>query len=203
MFTNYGSPVNANFLTRFRTGEMPVGVGNFAFYVQLLTAAPELVGRWAIAPLPGVAKEDGVVDRSSGNLAVECDIVLAQSDKPQAAWEFLDWWTSAETQSRYARELEARIGVEARWNSANLEVFQSLDWDADDLAVVEEQLEWATETPVVLGGYYTTRYVNNAFNSVVVSGSKTVRDALEDAVKEINRELKMKQEEYGVFIDET
>lgn len=203
MFTNYGSPVSANFLTRFRTGEMPIGIGNFSFYVQLLTAAPELVGRWGMACLPGVKKENGEIDRSSGGLAAECDILLAQSSKQQAAWEFLDWWTRADTQRDYARELEARIGIEARWNSANLEVFQTLDWEREDLAVLQEQWKWATETPVVLGGYYTTRYINNAFNSVVVSGDKTVRDALEDAVKEINRELKMKQEEYGVFVDET
>ena len=82
------------------------------------------------------------------------------------------------------------------------QVFQSLDWEEGDLAVLGEQLKWATETPVGLGCYYTTRYVNNAFNSVVVSGKMTVRDALENAVKEINRELKMKQEEYGVFVDE-
>ncbi len=202
MFTNYGSPFNANFLTRFRTGEMPVGIGNFAFYVQLSTAAPELAGRWAMAPLPGMKKENGEIDRSSGGLAAECDILLAQSDKQDAAFQFLEWWSRSDTQRKYAQELEAMIGVEARWNSANLEVFQSLDWDAGDLEVLDEQWKWATETPVVLGGYYTTRYVNNAFNSVVVSGNKTPRDALEDAVKEINRELKMKQEEYGVFVDE-
>lgn len=202
MFTNYGSPFNANFLTRFRTGEMPIGIGNFAFYVQLSTAAPELAGRWAMAPLPGVKKENGEIDRSSGGLAAECDILLAQSGKQEAAWRFLEWWSRTDTQRKYAQELEAMIGVEARWNSANVEVFQSLDWNAGDLKVLEEQWKWATETPVVLGGYYTTRYVNNAFNSVVVSGNKTPRDALEDAVKEINRELRMKQEEYGVFVDE-
>ncbi len=202
MFTNYGSPVNANFLTRFRTGEMPIGIGNFALYLQLSTAAPELVGRWGMALLPGVVQSDGTINRSSGSLAGECDILLAQSGKQDAAWEFLEWWSRDETQREYARELESLIGVEARWNSANLQVFQSLDWEEEDLAVLGEQWKWATETPVVLGGYYTTRYVNNAFNSVVVSGKMTVRDALENAVKEINRELKMKQEEYGVFVDE-
>lgn len=202
MFTNYGSPVNANFLTRFRTGEMPIGIGNFALYLQLSTAAPELVGRWGMALLPGVVQSDGTINRSSGSLAGECDILLAQSEKQDAAWEFLEWWSRDDTQREYARELESLIGVEARWNSANLNVFQSLDWEEEDLAVLGEQWKWATETPVVLGGYYTTRYVNNAFNSVVVSGKMTVRDALENAVKEINRELKMKQEEYGVFVDE-
>lgn len=200
MFTNYGSPVSANFLTRFRTGEMPVGIGSFQFYIQLCTAAPELVGNWEIAPLPGTVKENGSVDRSTGGLASECDIILAKnSKKAAAAWEFLKWWSDTDTQITYADELESLIGVEARWNSANAEAFSSLDWSVNDRKVIEEMWQWAAETPVVLGGYYTTRYINNAFNSVVVSGNLSVRDALEEAVEAIDRELKSKQAEYGVM----
>lgn len=200
MFTHYGVPVNANLLARFRTGEMPIGIGAFAFYIQLQTAAPELVGSWEIAPLPGTLKQDGTVDRSTGGLAAECDIILTKdSSKKQAAWEFLKWWTSDETQITYAAELESTIGVEARWNSANSEAFSALDWSVNDRAVIEEMWNWATEIPVVLGGYYTTRYIGNAFNSVVVSGNLTVRDALEEAVEAINKELETKQIEYGVI----
>lgn len=202
MFTNYSAPVSANFFNRFRTGEMPIGVGNYTLYIQLCTAAPELVGRWGIAPLPGIRQDDGSINRASGGLASECDIILDQTDSPEESWEFLNWWSSKETQIKYARELEALVGVEARWNTANIEAFLSLDWNRQDLSVFQEQWKWATEMPVVLGGYFTNRYINNAFNSVVVVGNKTPRDALEDAVKEINRELRTKQEEYGVFQNE-
>lgn len=200
MFTHYGSPVSANLLTRFRTGEMPIGIGSFSFYIQLCTAAPELIGNWEIAPLPGTEKSDGSIDRSTGGLAAECDIILTKnSEKQTAAWEFLKWWTDDDTQITYAGELESSIGVEARWNSANINAFSSLDWSVNDRAVIEEMWDWATETPVVLGGYYTSRYINNAFNSVVVSGNLTVRDALEEAVESINKELQTKQIEYGVI----
>ncbi len=198
LFTNYGSPASANFLTRFRTGEMPLGVGSFSFYIQLCTAAPELLGNWGIAPLPGIW-EDGQINRSSGGLAAEADMILAKDEeKKSAAWEFLKWWSSTETQVTYSRELESSIGIEARWNSANREAFLALDWSKGDVEVIEEMWTWATETPVLLGSYYTTRYINNAFNSVVISGNLTVRDALEEAVEAINRELKSKQIEYGV-----
>lgn len=49
----------------------------------------------------------------------------------------------------------------------------------------------------MLGGYYTTRHLTNAWNKVVINGV-LLRDALEEAVEAINKELKMKQEEYGV-----
>jgi hypothetical protein len=43
---------------------MPVGITDFAGYMQFLSAAPELNGRWELAPIPGRLKEDGTIDRS-------------------------------------------------------------------------------------------------------------------------------------------
>lgn len=203
MFTQYGMDVNANFFNRFRTGELPMGLGNYTLYLQLLTSAPELVGKWSIAPVPGI-EQDGEINRSVGGIAGECDIIIKQPDTTDysSAWEFLKWWTSDEIQRSYATHIESLIGVESRWNTANSNVFLSLDWSASHVEVFKEMWNWSRETPVVLGSYYTSRYITNAFTNVVVSGATSPRDALEDAVKAINRELKVKQEEYGVIADE-
>lgn len=205
MFTHFGSPVSANFFNRFRTGEMPMGIGNYSLYIQLSTSAPELEGIWGIAPIPGRVTADGTVDSSWSGIAAECDMIIAGNNdrkKHELSWEFLKWWMSYETQLSYAREIEALVGVEARWNTANVKAFLSLDWGREDIEVFESLWTTAKETPVVLGGYYTSRYLTNAFTDVVVSGSKTSYEALEDAVKEINRELKAKQIEYGVKSDD-
>jgi ABC-type glycerol-3-phosphate transport system substrate-binding protein len=198
VFTNYGVPVVANFYNRFRQGIMPMGIGGFGQYMQLSVAAPELTGRWGIAPLPGTKRADGTIDRSNGALAGQCDIILKQSQKQQESWEFLKWWTSEPIQTQFARELEAVIGAEARWNTANIDSFTKLAWKPEDLKVIKEQWKWAKEIPVVLGGYFTSRYLTNAWNSVVINGEDE-RDSLEKGVKEINRELRTKQEEYGIF----
>jgi ABC-type glycerol-3-phosphate transport system substrate-binding protein len=196
LFTNYGIPQKANFYQRMRSGIMPIGVGNFALYMQLSVAAPELAGKWGIAPLPGVLREDGVVDRTAGAITGQGDVIMKQSESPEDSWEFLKWWSSADVQTRFASEVEALMGAEARWNTANKEAFLSLSWNLEDIEVLQEQWKWAQETPVVLGGYFTARHLTNAWTTVVVSGGET-RDALEQAVKDINRELRMKQEEYG------
>ncbi|WP_054707421.1 extracellular solute-binding protein [Bacillus sp. JCM 19041] len=61
--TIYSTPLQVpNFYNHFRYGSLPVGVGNFATYVQLTAAAQELTG-WDIALHPGVAQEDGSVSR--------------------------------------------------------------------------------------------------------------------------------------------
>ncbi|MDI6618571.1 MAG: extracellular solute-binding protein [Clostridiales bacterium] len=197
LYTNYAIPIVANFYNRFRTGEMPMGIGNYGLYLQLSVAAPELAGRWGIALLPGIKKADGTIDRSNGGLAGQCDMIMKQSKHPEESWKFLDWWTSNTVQTRFAREIEATIGTEARWNTANMEAFENLSWNKEDIEVIEEQLKWAKETPNVLGGYFTGRHINNAWNRIVING-EPVRDSIEQAVEDINREMKMKQEEYGV-----
>ena len=50
----------------------------------------------------------------------------------------------------------------------------------------------------MLGGYYTGRHLTNAWTRCVESG-EDFRDSLEEAVEEINIELRRKQIEYGIF----
>ncbi len=200
LYTSYGCPTQADFYNRMRSGEIPIGIGNFSVYMKLSVAAPELAGKWGIAPLPGVLREDGTIDRSAGGLTGQGDIILSGTDKLESSWEFLKWWSSESVQTDFAREVEALQGAAARWNTANLAAFENLSWKEEDLNVLKEQWAWAKEKPNVLGGYFTDRYITNAWTTTVISGGDA-RDALEEAVKAINRELKMKQEEYGIFVE--
>ena len=197
LFTHYAVPVSANFFNRFRTGTMPLGFGDHSLYILLSTAAPELAGNWGIAPIPGRVNAQGEIDRSNGGLSGECDIILNGSAHKEAAWDYLKWWTDAAVQGDFARELEALIGIEARWNTANVQAFTDLPWNKQDLGIIESQWRWVREAPVVLGSYYTGRYLNNAWNSTVI-GNMNAKDALDIAVEEINKEMRMKQEEYRV-----
>jgi ABC-type glycerol-3-phosphate transport system substrate-binding protein len=209
LYTGYGLPVVANFYNRMRTGEMPIGVGSYGTYMTLSVAAPELAGRWGIAEFPGHRKPDGTIDRTVGGIAQQADLILAQTEHPAESWQFLKWWSSAPVQERFGKELEALVGSEARWNTANIEAFGRLPWRKEDLEVIVASWKWARDMPVVLGGYFTGRHIVNAWNRVVMAEKSAVvsrsarssvllRDSLEQAVKDINRELRMKQEEYGV-----
>lgn len=198
LYTSYGLPEVASFYNRMRTGEIPIGIGSYGIYMQLSVAAPELAGRWGIALMPGHQRDDGTIDRTTGRIAQQADVILKQSDRQEEAWEFLKWWTSVDVQEQFGKELEALIGSEARWNTANVEAFTRLPWKRDHIEVIQESWNWTREIPVVLGGYFTSRHIVNAWTRVVLGGD-SVRDSLELAVKEINRELRMKQEEYGVL----
>ena len=203
LYVSYGIPVAANFYNRIRTGDAPIGLAGYNQYVQMTTAAPELYGRWDIAPIPGTRKEDGTIDRSNANLLGQTSVIMSQTDHPKESWEFLKWWSSDGIQTRFGRELEALLGVEARWNSANIRSFASMAWNRDHLKIITDAQSQAKEQPIVLGGYFTSRHINNAFNRVVVSASTDARDSLEKAVKDIDKELKSKQEEYGFRLEES
>jgi len=197
LYTSYGIPIVANFFNRMRTGEVPIGVGGYNNYVMLSVAAPELVGKWGVAFIPGRKNTDGTINRKTGSIEGSATVIMEQSTKKEEAWEFLKWWTSKEVQIRFGMELEALLGAEARWNTANRDAFTELPWKREDLKIIMEQLDTSIAQPVILGGYFTSRHISNAWNSVVL-GDMNVRDALEKAVKEINKELKAKREEYGL-----
>ena len=196
-YSQYEVDEESNLFTRMRSGATPLGIGGYTEYIQFLTTAPELYGRWGIALVPGTESEDGTIIRDTGSISNTANMILSQSDKQEEAWEFLKWWMSEETQVKFGRQLEAVIGESARWNTANVDAFFGLPWNTEDKAVIQEQLESAREQYIVPGGYFTSRHLINAWNKVVINGDKP-RDALEEAVKDINKELDAKLNEFGL-----
>lgn len=196
LFTNYKVQKQADFYNRFRSGEMPIGVADYSTYILLSTAAPELTGWWGMKPMPGIEQEDGQINRATGGLA-QTGIIFKSSDMKEEAWELLKWWTSADVQERFGSELESLLGVEARWNTANIEALKRLPWQQSDIDAIMEQWEWFREREVVLGGYYTTRHIANMWNEIVLNGA-IPRESVESGVREINKELRKKREEFGL-----
>jgi len=192
LYTDNGLPISTDFYSRFRTGEMPVGIENHNAYLQFSYASPEISGNWKIAPVPGHRRADGTVDRTNSGLSIDCAVILKGSELEDIAWEFLKWWTSTEIQTSYALRVEGQLGPQARWMSSNTKSYWALPWDIDEKNAILSAWEWAKETPVVRGGYYTNRHLVNAINRAVVENISP-RTALEEAVEQINKELVRKQ----------
>lgn len=192
LYTVQGVPIMANFYNRFRTGSMPMGIGGYGEYMTIVSAAPELSGKVGMAPMPGHIV-NGETDRSAGGYADTAAVVFKSSEHKEQAVSFLDWWMQEDTQVQYGKSLEAIVGTESRWNSANVEAFFEMSWSDAEKEVIQESFRWAREMPVVLGGYYTTRHITNAWNRTVIS-KVDARDSLEEAVLDINRELRMRRE---------
>lgn len=196
LYTNYSFPLSYNFLNRFRTGEMPIGISGPGFYNEIAVAAPEIDGLWDIAQIPGTYREDGTIDRTAVSSASGA-MIMASSDRKSDTWEFIKWWTSAEVQQEFAEEIEGLLGPSGRYSSANTEAFKVSSWPKACKEIFSKQMNELTAVENVPGSYFLSRNITNAFRAVVYK-SVDPTDALYDYTYKINQELTQKRKEFGL-----
>lgn len=197
LYTKYAVPCTTNFYNRFRTGELPIGIGTFSDYMSLTVGAGNLSGKWGIAPVPGVKREDGSISHATSGSVTSSAVMMTACEEQEAGWAFLKWWLSAQTQAAFAQEVETRIGTGSRVATANNVAFQQPSWPAEHLEVLLGTRENAIENPGVLGGYYVARYITNAWNAVITDADQAIiRDEFEHAIEMIQIEMDNKQAEY-------
>src|SRR5690606_16800531 len=130
-YTDYRLEREFDFANRFRTGEMPIGIADYTVYNQLTVFAPEIRRLWGFAPIPGTVQPDGTINNQvpSGGSAV---MMLESAEDKEAAWQFMKWWTSDDTQAKFGREMEGLMGAAARYPTANINALDSLPWPVAD-----------------------------------------------------------------------
>lgn len=195
-FSDYGFQLSASFINRFRTGEMPIGLSYYTEYNTLSVFAPEINGLWDFAPMIGHKDENGNINNTSIS-STSAIIMFEDAELKDACWEYMKWWTDADTQITYARLLEGLLGPSARYNVSNIEAFSQLPWSRKEFNILSEAMKNTTHMPVVPGSYILGRYVDNAFRAVV-NDKVNPRIALYDNVRKINVELERKREEFGL-----
>lgn len=195
-FTTYRAQVSYDFVNRFRTGEMPCGIQDYTLYNQLTVFAPEIQGLWEFVPVPGVRNEDGSITNTTvgGGTSV---MIMANTKDKQSSWDFVQWWLSADNQSRYANELESVLGAAAKHPTANVNAFNSLTWSVKDRDNIMSQLDGIRTIPEVPGGYYTSRIVDFAFNKVYNESANPV-ETMQSYLTDLNDELTRKRNEFGL-----
>ncbi len=203
-YNDYGLPVIFDFVSRFRSGEMVMGIFDYTTFNTLAVSAPEIRGLWDIAILPGTERVDEngntYVDHSGHSQGACCMMIATDNEQTkQNAWEFMKWWVSTDSQVRFGREIEAILGSSARYATANVAAISQLAWSEEQLAVIREQMDWAVGFREVAGGYYTTRHMTNAVRKV--TNEKTdPRETLLDYARTINEEIVKKRSEFGMPI---
>ena len=195
-YTNHDQPKDYNFADRFRSGEMPIGIADYTLQNTLAVFAPELKGLWDFALIPGTEQADGTIDHSVMSWGTCCMMLKNEDETVRAqCWEFMKWWTNAETQARFGREMECLMGASARYATANLEAFGQLSWSSAQLEILDTQREYAKANREVAGGYYTARHIVNAMRKVV-NDHTAPRETLLDYNQTINEEIEKKRAEF-------
>ena len=207
LFTIYDIPQEiTSFYQHFRNGDIPIGVSDYFMYSMLINAAPEIENSWQISLVPGVKDATGTVQRQTAGAAQSSMILKNKKDtkvasnngnidREQAAWEYLKWWMSTDTQVEFGITLQTTYGEEYIWNSANTEAFSKLPWKSRDKQTILEEMENIQETPRIPGTYMLEREISNAYVAVVTNGG-ILRTELDSAIKRIDRETERKLKEF-------
>ena len=208
-YTLYDFPLSYSWYTRFRNGEMPLVFEAYSNITYLAESAPELSGLWGVAPLPGTVDSTGKINRTESSTGLTaCCIVKNKAKNAETAkqkeddsWEFLKWWTSADIMAQYGNRIEMAIGPVARYTTANVEAFEKLNWTTDEAEAIKEQREWVKEYPELVGGYYVSRSIVNAFRNVT-NNYTNPREMLFYYNDQINDEIWRKRMEYNLSVPE-
>ena len=204
-FNDYGIPTVYDFVSRFRSGEMPIGISAYSTYNTLMVSAPEIRGLWDFTLIPGTERDDGqggtYIDRSdfitgSATMMITTEDEALRND----SWEFMKWWAKPETQVRFGREIEALLGSSARYATANRDAFSNLSWSMDDIGVLNAQWDETRGIREVPGGYFTGRHISNAIRKVL-NEKEDSRETIIDYSIKIDEEIIKKRKEFGMPVD--
>ena len=207
LFSDYSFPVSYDAANRFRTGEMPILIGSYEdLYNKLVVYATEIEGLWEFCPVPGTERvnEKGETYINYDSLATVTATVMLNGvqnkgeNVMRAAWNFVQWQTSANIQAQYGNRMVALIGPSAKYETANIKAIKDLSWTAEEREAIEDQIEHMSSIVNYPGSYIIARYMKFAFLDVVNSGADAA-DALNSYIGAINTEITRKREEFKDF----
>ncbi len=204
-FNDYGIPTVYDFVSRFRSGEMPIGIAPYSTYNTLMVSAPEIRGLWDFTVIPGTPRTDAsgkeYIDRSdfiTGSATMM--ITTEDPELKQKSWEFMKWWAQPDTQVRFGREIEALLGSSARYATANRDAFSNLSWSVEDIEVLNAQWDQTRGIREVPGGYFTGRHISNAIRKVINEKDDSRETIIDYSIK-IDEEIEKKRKEFGMPVE--
>ena len=197
MYTMYSFPYQYDFANRFRTGEMPIGFGDYTgTYNHLKVFATEIEGLWSFYPLPGIEDSEGNVrfDSVSGVGAIAMIVGCENKDK---AWTFMKWYVGDECQVDYSNEMAAILGPSAKHPTANITALESLPWTRAEYEQIKLQFDNLASIPNYPGAYIVGRYTKFAFLDAYNDNLNPV-SSLKGYIDDINDEITRKRDEFDL-----
>ena len=89
------------------------------------------------------------------------------------------------------------MGPLGRFDSANPEALQRLNWSKKDLTKIMAQMDELEEIPITPSSYVVTRSIMNAFRTCV-NDAENPRETLRWYNRDINAEITRKRENLGL-----
>ncbi|MFH1877650.1 MAG: extracellular solute-binding protein [Candidatus Omnitrophota bacterium] len=163
-----------------RTGDYPLAISGNWKIVSLTVGAPEIKGKWAIAPLP-----KGPSGKRTAFIGGRLLVIFTQSKMKKEAWEFIKFLFKEENQIKlYTDSLE----TEDSYLPPNMDTWEGLPMDKEFKKVLVTQARDAKGPPPVLAWDSSTRFINYAIQMVVLKGADALTE-LKKAASEMQKEL--------------
>ncbi|MBP3570594.1 MAG: extracellular solute-binding protein [Clostridia bacterium] len=202
LFTMYSFPYQYDAANRFRTGEMPILLGDYTgLYNQLKVFATEITGKWEFMPLPGeINGYDENGDPIINNVSISgvaATVMVKGCDKVENSWEFMKWYTGENCQVGFSNEMVAIMGPSAKQAVSNKNALASLPWTTAELKQIQAQFNNLGSVPNYPGAYIIDRYTNFAFLSAY-NDNANPSDALLAYINTINKEIERKRNEFNL-----
>ncbi len=198
LYLVHGLDIEVQTFQGFRDGDVPLMSGGLATFIQLNVQAPELMGKWDIAPVAGTIDEYGINNLvNGGGVGGGGLAIMPSTEYADHCWELMKWWTDTDTQIQFSNLVDAKFGMKNRHYSANKEALLSMGWSVKERELIDEMLLWCCNPQTVLGDYQFGRYGGFAFNQVVIQG-RNARDAVDEMIEMIHPEVWRKQAQYGI-----
>ncbi len=200
LYTDYSFPVTFDAANRFRTGEMPLVVTDYCSTYNTLTVfATEIKGLWQFASVPGIEKENGIINNSS-IATLTATIMLhgtGERGTSESAWNYMEWQSGADVQASYGNQMVALVGPAAKYATANMNAIKDLSWSSSEYAALLAQLDNLAAIPNYPGSYIIDRYTKFAFLAAVNEAADPVEE-IYSYVTTINKEITRKREEFDL-----
>ncbi len=202
LFTMYSFPYQYDAANRFRTGEMPILLGDYTgLYNQLKVFATEINGKWEFMPLPGeINGYDENGDPIINNVSISgvaATVMVKGCDKVESSWEFMKWYTGESCQVGFSNEMVAIMGPSAKQAVSNKNALASLPWTTAEYQQIQNQFNNLGSVPNYPGAYIIDRYTNFAFLSAY-NDKANPSDALLAYINTINKEIERKRNEFNL-----
>ena len=164
-----------------RTGDFPLAISGNWKIVELTIGAPELKGKWSIAPLP-----KGPSGKGTAFIGGRIMGIFAQSDNKNEAWQFIKFLFEPKNQIKlYEKAWQAQD----TYLPPNMNTWEGLPMDDKFKEVLKAQALDTKGPPPVVVWDASTRFVDQAVQKVVLTNADA-KTALKEATRLMNAELK-------------
>ncbi|MDD2431802.1 MAG: sugar ABC transporter substrate-binding protein [Firmicutes bacterium] len=174
----------------FAGGQTPLQILQNWYYAGLEMTNPQLSGKWDIVLFPGTKQADGSLNRTNTGKMLTWSIVSSSNNKDDA-WELMKWLGSTEFTTEFMQTSNRIHGN--RIFFSNKSSIEYAPFPEEKLHLAKEALATCRMQTAVIGGHVANRYIDFAFNKVVIQGDNpeaAIRQAAKETTDEIQRKLK-------------